>query len=321
MHRVIFNRTRLDLTLEPETPWLVKSGDKGAALLRPELPDLRFMRTNLGGTETVLVPGSSLKGVVRSAAERVLRSVGLPCCDPLDHDGRCQKEASDKGDAIARNSATSRGEAHPMAAVHRMLCLGCRTFGSQAIASRVAFADALPASDRDRERANATEVRSGVSIDRRTGGPAKGRLFESEVVTGGRFAARIHMHNFELWQLALLGIVFQDMNDGFVRIGSAKSRGLGRVRVRWGRLQWEQVARGDGLEKVCGVGSLDAQVRNAYGLHETHGVTAPKPLRPAPLGRAFELKGEEVERFLDTLVDEAWASLVASASKRGGAVA
>jgi hypothetical protein len=43
------------------------------------------------------------------------------------------------------------------------------------------------------------------------------------------FETDIHLRNFEIWQLGMLFVVLQDMEDELIRIGSGRSRGLGKV--------------------------------------------------------------------------------------------
>ena len=63
------NQIRIDLSLTPRAPLLIRSGRKGADPTRPEL---ECVRTEWGGVKSVYIPGSSLKGVMRSHAERLL---------------------------------------------------------------------------------------------------------------------------------------------------------------------------------------------------------------------------------------------------------
>ena len=49
------------------------------------------------------------------------------------------------------------------------------------------------------------------------------------VGTGVTFETDIHLRNFEIWQLGMLFVVIQDMEDELIRIGSGRSRGLGKV--------------------------------------------------------------------------------------------
>ncbi len=76
------------------------------------------------------------------------------------------------------------------------------------------------------------EHRDGIAIDRLTGGTGGGAKFDLEVVTEGTtFTTDIHLRNFEIWQLGMLFVIIQDMEDELIRIGSGRSRGLGKVKA------------------------------------------------------------------------------------------
>ena len=76
------------------------------------------------------------------------------------------------------------------------------------------------------------EHRDGIAIDRLTGGTGGGAKFDLEVVTEGTtFSTDIHLRNFEIWQLGMLFVIIQDMGDELIRIGSGRSRGLGKVKA------------------------------------------------------------------------------------------
>ncbi len=317
MKKLALNQLRLDLRIRPKTALLIKAGDKGLSSLHPERPDMTFVRTGPRATDTVYLPGASLKGVVRAAAERVLRSVEVRCCDPLDARGPCQKLASERGDKIAR-SRELRESAHPFAEVYASVCYACRTFGSQAVASRALFSDAMPASGEERELANRTEERSGVSIDRRTGGPARGKLFSSEVVTGGSFDTSLHLENFQLWQAGLLWIVLSDLKEGFVRLGSAKSRGLGHVdvEIRGGVYTQRGTTAGD---EIRGVSAL-ADGLDAYAFVAPEADRAAGFSQPQTVGlfgaRKWEWRDEpSATAFLDACVGAPWEAFCERAER------
>lgn len=103
-------------------------------------------------------------------------------------------------------------------------CPTCRLFGSTGFIGRLAINDAYLDSSEIKEQ------RDGVGIDRLTGGASHGAKFELEVVsTGVVFETNIHLRNFEIWQLGMLFVVIQDMEDELIRLGSGRSRGLGNV--------------------------------------------------------------------------------------------
>ncbi len=204
MLKKLLNQATIELTIETQGPLLIKSGIEGGA--DPSVPDMRFVRS--GGQ--VYLPGSSLKGVFRSYAEKIARTVGARCCNPFD-DNFCGKK-------LEKQSSGSD--------IYKQSCFICRVFGSTAAASRIKFNDAYPPNG----QTPTTETRTGVAIDRILGSVAHGP-FDFEVVTQGKFKTTIHLRNFELWQLGLLALVLRDLEAGLVPIGFAKSRGLGEVKA------------------------------------------------------------------------------------------
>src|SRR4051812_21926116 len=79
MFQTLQNTIRISFTLEPDGPILVRAQTVG---LDPGVADMEFQRTHRNGRSTVFLAGSGLKGVIRSHAERLLRSRGLYACDP-----------------------------------------------------------------------------------------------------------------------------------------------------------------------------------------------------------------------------------------------
>lgn len=219
MHKKRLNEAQLQILIEPYGPLLIKSGlDSGADPTRPSMSFVRSTHpTELA--ETIYLPGASLKGVLRSHAERILRSTlgenDSTACDPVR--SSCGNERSLQRAGSAQKYAGS--------------CLACRTFGNTVVGSRFLTADAYPETP-----INTLPLRQNVAIDRRTGSVGHGP-FDMEVATAGRFATTLHLVNFELWQLGLVALTLRDLDEGRVRMGFAKSRGLGRVRVHMTRLE------------------------------------------------------------------------------------
>jgi CRISPR-associated RAMP protein (TIGR02581 family) len=223
MHKKLVNELRLTFRIKPQGPLLIKSGREAGA--DPTLLDMNFVRTThaeLG--RTVYLPGSSLKGTVRSYCEKIGRTVGLKVCDPLDMRNSC-------GRRLERMAKTVSG-----AEIHQKLCPICRLFGHTVMASHIRFSDAYPTPETVRMVNDETEERDGVAIDRVSGAVAVGP-FQLEVVTRGEFGASLTLRNFQLWQVGLLAVALRDLADGRVPLGFAKSRGLGRVSLDYDRLE------------------------------------------------------------------------------------
>ena len=228
MFKRAYNRAVVRLRIETRTPLLIRSGDPG---LEPG-PDLACVRTRHAVYgQTVYIPGSSLKGVLRSSAEAAVRGQTLEgvdgACDLFDRELGCgfriQKEA--------KNADLSTAE------IHRRHCLACRTFGSTAMRGRTSVRDHYPIDPDDPsgahlERANLTEGRHGVAINRISGAAQRGALYDMEVVPAGSvFFGDVALQNYQAWQLGLLATAIDELNFGFAQLGSAKSRGLGVVEV------------------------------------------------------------------------------------------
>jgi len=269
MFRRSYNRAVLRARITTVTPLRIGAGE---IALDPSGADLTCVRTRHAthGT-TVYIPGASLRGVVRSAAEAALRGQQLAtghvgaCDDPLEH-------------ADGRRSCGARNQNLEAAtyAIYKDHCLACRLFGSLAIKARASLRDLFPWSDDPRAdaafaprsanqiSANRLEVRNGVAIDRILGSVKHGPFDQELVPAGVAFFGEIALENYQVWQLGLLGAAFDQLNSGMAQLGSSKSRGLGVVTVAIDEIVHEQAGR---APRPSGVAALaTAEERNLYGL-------------------------------------------------------
>jgi len=264
---------------------LIKAGESGAD---PTRPDMEFVRTHYDGKETIYLPGSSLKGILRSHCERIARTVDNKerrvkrggqalSCNPLEEgtqkerkDFSCNKYFEAKKDEIQKavkgNEQTSRG-----AEIYRRSCFVCQMYGNTALSSHIQITDAYPV-EVDKV---VTEARSGTAIDRIYGSVLPGALFQFEVATQGTFKTEIYIKNFTTSQLGLLALALRDLQMQRIAIGFAKSRGLGRVKanvesvlVRYPSGTFWPIENGN----VYGVGALPCET-NGYGFREDDSVT------------------------------------------------
>jgi len=257
MLKQLVNECIIELVIRPEGPILVKSGIETVSG-----PDMAFVRTWRNGEPRVYLPGSSLKGVLRSHAERIARTFDeTKVCDPFSKDGRTMF----CGHRFEKRKSWKETLDNPT--VYKQSCPICRLFGSTWYGGRLATADAYAEG-----RPPGAEQRDGVGIDRFTGGATRGAKFELEVVTGGAFVTTLHIRNFELWQLGLVGFLLRDLKDGLIRVGMGKSRGLGKVQgelrsIRMDFLGPQAPAPENGELILKGVGSLVSfEMADAYGI-------------------------------------------------------
>ncbi|MFP3939774.1 MAG: CRISPR-associated RAMP protein Csx7 [Thermoanaerobaculia bacterium] len=184
----------------------------------------------------VFLPGSSLKGVLRSGLEAVLRGLAderLRACDPLA--APCTEPL--------RKKAKAAGSPVDLDEVLETVCTVCGLFGCPYLAGRVFVAD-LPFEDATALR---TEIRDGVGIDRdrRVARTRPAIKYDQEVVPrGASFRLEMILENVtDSVQLGLVLKALELLDTGEVRMGGLTSRGLGRVSLNDLRLERTDAAR------------------------------------------------------------------------------
>lgn len=191
----------------------------------------------------LFLPGSSLKGVLRSGLEGVLRGLGdgrRLACDPFAEPCTAELQRRQKG-----------GVTIEIDDVLSEICVVCGLFGSPFLAGRVFVAD-LPLDGAHDQR---TEVRDGVGIHRdlRVAQTHPAVKYDHEVVPPGTaFRLEMILENVDdPLQLALVLKALDLLGAGEIRLGGLTSRGLGRVSLRDLRLERTDARRllaGEGYE-------------------------------------------------------------------------
>jgi CRISPR-associated RAMP protein (TIGR02581 family) len=253
MQKRLLNQCLIDLEITTEGPLLIKSGLPGITG-----PDMSPVVTFRSGTRPQpYIPGSSLKGVLRSHAERIARTLcwepeewRVGACNPFltkrqetdwDRQGFCGA----KFEELKKRAQTARStvEALTTPVIYRDSCPACKVFGSTFLIGRLSVPDLYLKKD----SAYHTERRDGVGIDRFTGGSSPNALFNLEVVTNAVFEThetqQLRLINFELWQLGWLAYVLRDLSEGLISIGSGKSRGLGQVSAEVRKVELSTASR------------------------------------------------------------------------------
>ena len=223
------NRYFITAELVPTAPLHIGKG----VSLEPASTDLPVVKDRL---DRPFIPGSSVKGVVRSEIERIARSLkpafrfNPPICDPLAEP--CVD--SNKKKELARQY---KDEKSLYLALWKETCVVCQLFGSPWLASRISFKDMDPLEGE--ELLHPFEIRDGVAIDRDTGTVSGGAKFDYEVaVSGLPFRFEAVLENVEPWEVGLLCLVLRLWERGEVALGGKTTSGLG-----WGRLQEITITR------------------------------------------------------------------------------
>lgn len=228
MFTTIKNFHKFFIEIKPETALIIKSSKED---ISPSAADANFIRVNTPYGFSPIIPGSSLKGVIRSYSESILKGLGKEVC--LFGNGYdCGKEMDKK----IQNSYD----------VYKKACYACRMFGNMKMASVVRTEDFFPYRPEDSEESKINAVknteknislRTGIKINRYTGSVDKGALYETEALTGGKFYGVITLKNPEIWQVLIFMKTLMDINDGFKKIGGQKSRGYGKVTIKFEKIE------------------------------------------------------------------------------------
>jgi len=215
--------------LEALTPLHIGSGRPEVELGEVDLPVL----TDPEGRP--YIPGSSLKGRVRTEAERIARQKGMDVCKPPNVKDMCG--------SLKRNPDD--------------FCICCRIFGTAgnvSVASKVKFRDAYPLS-----KVETLLERTGIAIDRDKGTVATGALYTVQAVPAGvKFGLEIVCENMSDDEIKLLKAALKSVEDS--ALGGSSSRGFGKVRITISKVsvrtagyylgeEGEQVLEGEELKR------------------------------------------------------------------------
>jgi CRISPR-associated RAMP protein (TIGR02581 family) len=184
------------------------------------------------------VPGSSLKGALRSAVEQLVGPIaGIRTCQLTDvSSDRCISTDEEWQQAYKEKRSTGASEARLLDFLDGKVCDTCHLFGSTAMASRLAVSD-LPIVERGEERNEETELRHGVGIDRDTETARESVKFDFETVPSEKdFWLEMVVESPSPTDLGLLAAGLREMELGMIPLGGNSSRGVGRCRLHIDRI-------------------------------------------------------------------------------------
>lgn len=167
-----------------------------------------------------VIPGSSVKGVVRSWFESVLRGAGIEVCDVLDNKRCCTA----KNESERKNCKDIKEKAEM---AYEDSCEVCRLFGGREIAGKLQFKDSYLIGE------PSFEFRDGVGIDRETGAAKRGAKYDFEIISkDSDFSFYLTAENLDDKQKKYFDFIVEGLKSGDLSIGGKTSRGLGRFAVR-----------------------------------------------------------------------------------------
>lgn len=189
-------------------PFLVNDPPpRPAAEVRPEEREAAH-RPRLDHDGRTLLPAKSVRGVLRSRAERIIRTLSSDtqrhACRVDDQRFACE--------AIRDPMEVAR------------LCLACRVFGAPGWRAPLAVSDFTLVEER-----SSGQRQEFVAIDRFTGGGVEGLKFSAQPALGPRFSGRLELDlaRSEPWMIGLLALVLRDLCEGDLCFGFGAAKGYG----------------------------------------------------------------------------------------------
>ena len=163
-----------------------------------------------------LVPGSSLRGILRTGIEAISAGLGL--------DSLARPAADDS--RLSRAAAELLPRWQDLSVVERLFGAAARERNGFSYASRLQIADAAC------EGQVTVELRDGVGIDRDSRTASGGIKFDLEVVPAGtRFRGAIRFKNPADFEIGLLAQALWMLDSGALLLGGKSARGLGWMGV------------------------------------------------------------------------------------------
>ncbi|RZB29451.1 MAG: hypothetical protein AEth_01086 [Candidatus Argoarchaeum ethanivorans] len=200
-----------------------------------------------------VIPGSSIKGALRSTTESIMSESGIDVCIPEASIPKTVKQRGRKDDY-----AKELKRLPPCDYSRGNVCPACDLFGAASLSGRAMFLDARPESE------IVPIKRTHVAIRRDTNAQSEGSLMELEAVDEGAvFLGTIRIVNAENWQI---GAILRSLEV-------LKLMGLG-------------------AKKTAGYGEIDTQVKKITQNTFENGERAPedKTLHTEDYMKAFEEK-------------------------------
>ncbi|WP_445613476.1 type III CRISPR-associated RAMP protein Csx7 [Geobacillus sp. YF-1] len=185
--------------------------------------DLPIIRTKDG---LPYIPGSSIKGVLRSTSEKLYHIIGDEAICFLEKNASCTIKLKQE---IA-NIIEKYGEEEAYEEIYKRICPVCRTYGMGAIASKVYIPNVV--------LADQTMVRDGIQIDRETNVVSGTAKFDYEYVEAGQeFTLRIETENMTKENEKVLGLALLQLMKNYIRLGGLQARGLGELEYIFGHVK------------------------------------------------------------------------------------
>lgn len=225
-----YNRYIIKGTIVAQTPIHIGEGNES---INPIDTDNHVIKDEEGKP---YIPGSSLKGALRSWIETLLRGSGRKILGEIDPpclvvSEPCLGDDKDSKEWLKeiKNKHKDKENSDRLVAeeIYKRLCIVCKIFGSQHFASKITINDCRLKGNRAY-----IEKRDGVAIDRDTGTAANNKKYDYEQVAAGtEFNFYMTVDNLEDENKKILQLIIKVLESGDFAVGGKTSVGLGRIKL------------------------------------------------------------------------------------------
>lgn len=196
-----------------------------------------------------LLPGSSLRGIIRSQAERIARTIATQHAWQKHKDERCayflqhnpagdpnmtssKKAVAGKTAKLANSDAllTAAGVDGTVRVKPSHLDLADRLFGSVRLGSRLLIEDGNLVYVNDKKPK--LKAMDFLAIDRFTGGGRDSAKFDAIALWQPTFKCRLRLDNPQAWELGWLLLTLRDLHQGLTTVGFGAAKGFGAVTLQ-----------------------------------------------------------------------------------------
>ena len=215
---ILQSRHLFSITLNLVTPIHIGSTQEDA--ITSDAPIMR------DANKRPFIPGSSIKGIMRTASERLAHLVtDTTIC--FTEQKKCELDTT---------TIKAQTEAALYEQIDEKICPVCRTYGGGTIASHVYFKHAYF----DKDVTVKTRERASNRIDRETGTAADSALYWYEYIAAGQqLTLTFEAENLSEENLKILGVALLQLRRDLLRIGGLQARGLGQIEFVSGQVTVE----------------------------------------------------------------------------------
>ena len=195
-----------------------------------------------------LLPGSVVRGVLRSLAERIARTLWIydyeqdkshlcPACHAVGDDANAFLASCGAviKASIKKNKDVQVGSYQECSVNERIksgimpgeddLCLACKLFGSTYFGSRLRVEDAPLIGE------PFFKALDFLAVDRFTGGGRSGAKFDAMALYKPSFRLRMTLTNPTAWEMGWLALLLKDLVAGELYFGWGQAKGFGQVKA------------------------------------------------------------------------------------------